>query len=110
MQKVVESGTGTAAKIKDITVCGKTGTAENPHGADHAVFVAFAPRDNPKIAIACVVENAGFGGTWSAPIVGLMIEKYFKGKITRPEIEKRMLDANFITGKTVAKKSKKKKH
>src|SRR5690606_15846976 len=76
MQQCMESGTGYYSRLKDIVVCGKTGTAQNPHGKDHAVFLAFAPRDNPQIAIACLVENAGFGGTWSAPIVTLMIEKY----------------------------------
>lgn len=101
MARVVESGTAAASKIKDIPFCGKTGTAQNPHGKDHAVFVAFAPRENPKIAIACVVENSGFGGTWAAPITSLMIEKYLRGKITRPEIEKRMIEANLITGKNV---------
>ncbi|MFL5752097.1 MAG: peptidoglycan D,D-transpeptidase FtsI family protein [Bacteroidia bacterium] len=106
MQKVVESGTGTQAKLKDIIVCGKTGTAQNPHGEDHAVFVAFAPRENPKIAIACVVENAGFGGTWSAPTVGLLIEKYLTGKITRPDMEKRMLEANLIEGTNLFYKKK----
>lgn len=96
MAKVLEAGTATASRIKDIAICGKTGTAQNPHGKDHAVFVAFAPRDHPKIAIAVIVENSGFGGTWAAPIASLMIEKYIKDSITRPEIEKRMLEANFI--------------
>ena len=68
--------------MKDIIVCGKTGTAQNPHGKDHSVFIAFAPKDNPKIAIAVYVENAGFGATYAAPIASLMIEKYLKGEIT----------------------------
>jgi penicillin-binding protein 2 len=101
MQKCLDAGTATASRIKDIVVCGKTGTAENPHGKDHAVFLAFAPRDQPKIAIVCFVENAGFGGTWSAPIVSLMIEKYLKGKITRPEMEQRMMEADLINGKNL---------
>jgi penicillin-binding protein 2 len=101
MQKVVEAGTAARSNIKDVIMCGKTGTAQNPHGKDHAVFVAFAPRDNPKIAIACIVENAGFGGEWAAPIASLMVEKYIKGKITRPDMEKRMLDADLILGKNV---------
>jgi len=97
MQGAMEpGGTAFTNRIKDIVVCGKTGTAQNPHGKDHAVFLAFAPRDNPKIAIACIVENAGFGNTWSAPIVTLMIEKYLKGKTDRPEVEKRMLEADLI--------------
>ncbi|MCE3229354.1 MAG: spoVD [Bacteroidetes bacterium] len=100
MQGALEpGGTAFTNRIKDIVVCGKTGTAQNPHGDDHAVFLAFAPRDNPKIAIACIVENAGFGNTWSAPIVTLMIEKYLKGKTDRPEVEKRMMEANLIDKK-----------
>jgi penicillin-binding protein 2 len=95
MQTVVEAGTARSAFIKDIVVCGKTGTAQNPQGKDHAVFIAFAPKDNPKIAIAVFVENAGFGGTWAAPIASLMIEKYLKDSVTRPEIEKRMLEAKL---------------
>jgi len=101
MQHCLDGGTGYHSRVKDIVICGKTGTAQNPHGKDHAVFLAFAPRDEPKIAIACIVENAGFGGTWSAPIVTLMIEKYIKGKTDRPEIEKRMLEADLINPKKV---------
>lgn len=104
MQKVVESGTAAASKIKGIDFCGKTGTAQNPHGKDHSVFVAFAPAINPKIAIAVVVENAGFGAAWAAPIASLMIEKYLTDSISRPEIEKRMMEGNFI------KTSESKKH
>lgn len=98
MQMCLDAGTAYASRVKDIVICGKTGTAQNPHGKDHAVFLAFAPRDNPKIAIACLVENAGFGGVWSAPIVTLMIEKYLKGKTDRPELEKRMMEADLING------------
>jgi penicillin-binding protein 2 len=99
MQHALEpGGTAYASHLKDIIVCGKTGTAQNPHGKDHAVFLAFAPKDNPKIAIACLVENAGFGGVWSAPIVTLMIEKYLKGKTDRPELEKRMMESSPLTG------------
>lgn len=97
MQGALEpGGTAYTNRIKNIIVCGKTGTAQNPHGNDHAVFLAFAPRESPKIAIACIVENAGFGNTWSAPIVTLMIEKYLKGKTDRPDVEKRMLEANLL--------------
>ena len=101
MQKCFDAGTATASKIPGIIACGKTGTAENPHGKDHAVFSAFAPRDNPKIAMVCFVENAGFGGTWAAPIVSLMIEKYLTGKVTRREMEKRMMEADLIGGKNL---------
>ena len=86
MQGVLERGTGGRAKVKDIIICGKTGTVENYYRGvkqeNHSFFCAFAPRDNPKIAIMCVVENSGrFGGTYAAPIVGLMIEKYLKDSI-----------------------------
>lgn len=96
MQDVIERGTARRARIDSIVVCGKTGTAENPHGEDHSVFIAFAPKDNPKIAISVVVENSGFGGTWAAPIASLMIEKYLKRHTDRPEAEKRILEADFI--------------
>jgi penicillin-binding protein 2 len=99
MEKVVSAGTARRAFIKDIAVCGKTGTAQNPHGEDHSVFIAFAPRNNPKIAIAVYVENAGFGGTWAAPIASLMIEKYIRGHIEdekRKAMEKEIAAKNFI--------------
>ena len=89
-------GTATVAALKDITVCGKTGTAQNPHGKDHSVFVAFAPKDDPKIAIAVYVENAGFGATYAAPVASLMIEKYLKGQITNKDMEQRILNLNLI--------------
>lgn len=92
----VPGGTGTIAALPKIRVCGKTGTAQNPHGADHSVFIAFAPKENPKIAIAVYVENAGFGGTWAAPIASLMIEKYLTDSIARPELEKTILDAILL--------------
>jgi penicillin-binding protein 2 len=99
MQGAMEpGGTAYASRIKDVIVCGKTGTAQNPHGQSHAVFLAFAPRDNPKIAMACIVENAGFGGVTSAPIVSLMMEKYLKGKTDRLELEKRVMAADLIRG------------
>lgn len=87
MQGVVDRGTGMAAKVPGINICGKTGTVENYIGLvkqpNHAFFCGFAPRENPKIAIMCVVENSGrFGGTYAAPIVGLLIEKYLKDSIT----------------------------
>ncbi|MBO7255132.1 MAG: penicillin-binding protein 2 [Paludibacteraceae bacterium] len=76
-----DGGTARVARIDSIVVCGKTGTAQNPHGEDHSIFMAFAPKENPRIAIAVLVENAGFGATWAAPIASLMIEKYLKGEI-----------------------------
>ena len=82
MQRVVESGTAAGSKIPGIIMCGKTGTAQNNHGEDHSVFVAFAPRENPKIAIAVVVENAGQGARWAAPIASFIVEKYLRDNIT----------------------------
>lgn len=82
MQDVTEIGTARSARIPGINICAKTGTAQNPHGKDHGLFVAFAPRENPKIAIAVVVENAGFGGVVAAPIASLMIEKYLNDTLS----------------------------
>ncbi|HOJ37660.1 MAG TPA: penicillin-binding protein 2 [Ignavibacteriales bacterium] len=70
-------GTATSIKMPDIPIAGKTGTAQNPHGKDHAYFIGYAPADNPKLAIACFVENAGFGATWAAPIVKEVVHAYF---------------------------------
>ncbi len=98
MEDAVNGGEGITARgaaIKDIIVCGKTGTAQNPHGKDHSVFIAFAPKDNPKIAIAVYVENAGFGSTTAAPIASLMIEKYLRREITNKWQEKRILELNM---------------
>ena len=93
----VPGGTGYSVRIADIEMCGKTGTAQNPHGADHAVFFAFAPRDNPKIAIAVVVENAGYGGVWAGPIASMLIEKYIKDTITLPKhIQDRIFNADLL--------------
>jgi penicillin-binding protein 2 len=94
-----DGSTARGAQIADIRVCGKTGTAQNPHGKDHSIFMAFAPKENPEIAISVYVENAGFGGTWAAPIASLMIEKFIKGEISdtpqRKWTEKRILEAQF---------------
>ncbi len=98
MEKVTIAGTARSAYIPGIPICGKTGTAENPHGKDHSVFFGFAPKDNPKIAFAVYVENSGFGGTYAAPIASLMVEKYLNDTISTPRkyLEKRMLDANLL--------------
>lgn len=92
MRQVATLGTARWYQVEGITMCGKTGTAENPHGEDHSLYIAFAPVDNPKIAIAVIIENAGFGSKWALPIASLMIEKYLTGKITRPELEESMLN------------------
>jgi len=99
MQAVVERGTANASRIPGIVMCGKTGTADNSHGAPHSVFVAFAPRENPKIAIAVVVENAGQGASWAAPIASFMVEKYLRDTITvRPSgiDPQRYINANLM--------------
>ena len=99
MQAVVDRGTAAASKIPGIVMCGKTGTADNSHGNPHSVFVAFAPRDNPKIAIAVVVENAGQGASWAAPIASFMVEKYLRDSISvRPSgiSPDRYINANLM--------------
>ena len=95
MQGVVERGTGMGAKIEGVEICGKTGTVENYYRGvkqpNHGFFCGFAPRDNPRIAIMCVVENSGrFGGTFAAPIVGFMLEKFLKDSITDPKRKERL--------------------
>src|ERR1043166_8636286 len=106
MESVVESGTAAASKIKGITVCGKTGTAQNPHGRDHSLFVGFAPKENPKIAIGIMVENGGWGAEWAAPIASLMMEKFLTDSISRPAMEKKMLEG-VITPKIYQEQAKK---
>lgn len=97
MEEVVTYGTGSyRGKIKDIVVCGKTSTVQNPHGEDHSGFIAFAPKDNPQIAIAVYVENAGQGARAATAIATLMIEKYLKGEIQRKQIEDYVLKGKFI--------------
>lgn len=95
MEEVYKKGTGKYAQIKGINICGKTGTVQNyikKDGKkialpDHSIFIAFAPKENPKIALAVFIENGGYGSQFAAPIASLMIEKYLKNKISRPELE-----------------------
>ena len=98
MRMAVTGGTCRLANLDSIEVCGKTGTAQNPHGRDHSAFMGFAPYHNPKIAVCVYVENAGFGATYGVPIGSLIIEKYLTGKISpeRKHIEQRMLESNTI--------------
>ncbi|MDQ3015604.1 MAG: penicillin-binding transpeptidase domain-containing protein [Bacteroidota bacterium] len=98
MSGAVRAGTATQASHPTIEMCGKTGTSENPHGEDHSVFFGFAPRNQPKIAIAVYIENAGWGGSFATPVAGLMMEKYLTGEIieSRKPIETRMLEADLI--------------
>jgi penicillin-binding protein 2 len=101
---VYNLGTAYALKVEGIDICGKTGTAENfakingkrTKLEDHSIFVAFAPKDNPKIAIAVMVENGGFGARIAGPIASLMIEKYLKHKITRTDLQTRVLNKSLI--------------
>ncbi|GAA4832030.1 penicillin-binding protein 2 [Algivirga pacifica] len=88
--------TAPLAMMNDIPIAGKTGTAQNPHGKDHSIFMAFAPVHDPKIAIAVYVENAGFGGTWAAPIASLVMEKYLKGQVDRDWLEQYVLNAEIL--------------
>ena len=98
MLEVFEGEHGTARwyKMDSIQQCGKTGTVQNPHGEDHSMFIAFAPLENPKIALAVIVENAGYGSTWAAPIASLMIEKFLTGEVERKVTEKRMIEGDLI--------------
>jgi penicillin-binding protein 2 len=99
MARVFEKGTARSSKIEGLDMCGKTGTSENSHGKDHSIFVGFAPRINPKIVIAVVIENAGFGSTYAAPIFSLLVEQYIKGKIARTDMEERI--TNIVTNSNV---------
>ncbi|MDE6066692.1 MAG: penicillin-binding protein 2 [Duncaniella sp.] len=98
MRMAVTGGTCRLANLPDIEVCGKTGTAQNPHGRDHSAFMGFAPYHEPKIAVAVYVENAGFGAAFGVPIGSLVMEKYLRGYIPpeRKHIEERMLQSNTI--------------
>ena len=97
-EAMVEAIYGTAARavMTDLVIAGKTGTAQNPHGEDHSVFIAFAPKDNPTIAIAVYVENAGWGGRAAASTASLMIEKYIRKTISRPELQDYVIAGNFV--------------
>lgn len=95
---MLPGGTAGWTRIPDIAACGKTGTVENPHGSDHSVFIAFAPKEDPEIVVSVYVENGVSGSRYAAPIASLLIEKYLNGKISsgRGWIEKRMLEANLL--------------
>jgi penicillin-binding protein 2 len=107
MQAVIEeTKLQYTVKQDSFIVCGKTGTVQNPHGADHSAFVGFAPRDNPKIAIAVFIENAGFGATYAAPIAGLLMEKYLNDSISpkRKELEQKLIETDLLNVVEVKKK------
>ena len=92
-------GTARGAAIDSVAICAKTGTAQNPHGDDHSIVMIFAPKENPKIAMAVYIENAGFGARYAVPIAGLILEKYLKGSISpkRKDLEERMMNADLIS-------------
>ena len=91
-------GTATVAAVEGLEICGKTGTAQNPHGDDNSVFICFAPKDNPRIAVAAYVENGSFGARWAAPIASLLVEMYLTGEIgeDRKALETRVLEGNLM--------------
>lgn len=96
MQQVMIEGTGKNYNNEALQICGKTGTVQNPHGKDHALFIGFAPKDNPKIAIAVAVENAGFGSTWACPIATLVMEQYLLGEIERKSLFDRISRTSLL--------------
>ena len=99
MNRVMTNGTGRWYQIDSIQTCGKTGTVQNPHGKDHAIFIGFAPKEDPQIAVAVVVENAGFGATWAAPVASLIMEQYLTGTIKRTGLKDRI--ANSVLNEDV---------
>ncbi|MBQ2520547.1 MAG: penicillin-binding protein 2 [Paludibacteraceae bacterium] len=101
MGRVMVYGTGRHYAVDSLHMAGKTGTVQNPHGRDHAIFIGFAPVEDPQIAVAVVVENAGFGATWACPIATMMIEQYLTGEVKRKDLRKRI-------GSTVLNESVKK--
>ncbi len=90
MHRVMVHGTGRHYAVDSLHMAGKTGTVQNPHGRDHAIFIGFAPVEDPKIAVAVVVENAGFGATWACPVASMMIEQYLTGEVKRKDLRKRI--------------------
>jgi penicillin-binding protein 2 len=103
MYKAVNSefgsgATASIAAVPGLEICGKTGTAQNPHGDDHSVFACFAPRENPKIAVVAYIENGGFGASYAAPIASLLTEMYLNHEISpeRKDLEHRMISANLM--------------
>jgi penicillin-binding protein 2 len=90
MWRVCEYGTAHYYKLPELAVCGKTGTTDNSHGKPHSIFFGYAPRENPQIAIAVVIENAGFGSQFACPIAMLCIEKYLYREITQKALFDRM--------------------
>ena len=98
MHRVMVYGTGRHYAVDTLHMAGKTGTAQNPHGRDHAIFIGFAPVEDPQIAVAVVVENAGFGATWACPVASMMMEQYLTGQMKRKDLKKRIADAVLNEG------------
>ncbi len=106
MERVVSAGTGTAARVPGVLVAGKTGTAQNPHGPDHALFVCYAPADSPRLAVAVVIENAGHGGSIAAPRAGQMLRTLFSpdslrrvgGRVVRDTAGTAVIDSEAVNG------------
>ena len=96
MLNVMIEGTGKFYNVPELQICGKTGTVQNPHGKDHALFIGFAPKDNPQIAIAVAIENAGFGSTWACPIATLVMEQYLTGQINRKDLFYQLANTSLI--------------
>ena len=117
LHEVYLSGTASRLRVPDINICGKTGTVENFANVDgtrvkledHSVFLAFAPKEDPKIVVAVFIENGGFGATWAGPIASLMLEKYLKKEITRTDLEKRMLEGNLSSNYILKDKAERQK-
>jgi penicillin-binding protein 2 len=101
MHRVMTHGTGRHHAIDSLHMAGKTGTVQNPHGRDHAIFIGFAPVENPQIAVAVVVENAGFGATWACPVATMMMEQYLTGDVRRKDLKKRI--ASTVLNESVKK-------
>lgn len=93
MHRMMQYGTGRWYPIEGISQAGKTGTAQNPHGKDHAIFIGFAPVEDPQIAVAVVVENAGYGATWACPVASMMMEQYLTGQVQRKDLRKKISSA-----------------
>ena len=105
MRMAVLGGTCTRANIPGLDVCGKTGTAQNPHGRDHSVFMGFAPMNNPKIAVCVYVENAGFGAAFGVPIGALMIQRYLRGNSAGLQAQGRAMASRHTIAYPKAKKT-----
>lgn len=92
MRRVMIYGTGRHVAIDSLHMAGKTGTAQNPHGNDHAVFIGMAPVEDPQIVVAVVVETSGYGATWAAPVASMMMEQYLTGEVKRKNMKREYIN------------------